>query len=176
MAWETDEAWGDKPSPLAIKGAGKVVEFAGPTRNRDSMINNYGLMPDLVTNVSENHWLGPLDMLADVRQMPFADSCLGGVYISCLPGAPRQHATTLNIGREDSTLRDEAIVEAARVLKPGGFLFWRGGTTEDVEVTWRCGLEPRHFEVEASMTYNPRQDEYSEPDLRIGMVFEKPIS
>lgn len=176
MAWETNQEWGDKPSPLAIKEAGPVVEFAGPTQNRDSMSRNYGLKPDLVTNVSENAGLGPVDMLADVRQMPFAEGSLGGIFISCLPGMPRQHATTFDISHQESTLRDEAIVEAARVLKPGGFLFWRGGTTEDVDAAWRNGLEPRHFEVEAGLTYNPAQDEYAEPDLRIGMVFEKPVS
>ncbi|MEL6340434.1 MAG: class I SAM-dependent methyltransferase [Myxococcota bacterium] len=58
---------------------------------------------------------GQVQLVADVTQAPLRSGSVAGVLASCLP----------------KDIRDSAIREAGRILKPGGLLIWRGNINVD---------------------------------------------
>lgn len=119
----------------ALTSAGMIIEVGGPTG-----VGDYGVCNILdyrrrgkrviITNI-ERYPENPnkeydVELIADGRKLPFGNSSLGAVFASCLPFAV--HA--------------EVLPEAARVLKAGGVLVWRGVKEADVTTAGQNGLEP----------------------------------
>ena len=137
--------WGDIDWPT-VHGAGTAVEFAGPTERRADSHILPDAKPDFVTNVTHSPLGMPgakLDAIADVRQMPLAHNSAGSVHISALNGALREFEPD-----HESDLRDAALQEAARVIKPGGYLVWDGGTQQDYDLIEKLGFRPVKLVVE----------------------------
>lgn len=127
-------------------GEEKVLEVAGPTDWEDGTImDSYGITPNVTTNI-----LAQVDLtqhvepyvVSDARTLPFANNSFGGVYISCLPGAFRHRDPG---GTE--LLRDYALHEARRVLRPGGVLIWSGGTQADLVTLSKLKMDPLHVYI-----------------------------
>lgn len=99
------------------------------------------------------HFRGPVHFVADARKLPIVEesvellfcSCLGQIAPSGVKGilssdaghaVPKQETERIKERREPleevRVLREQAIVEAFRVLKSGGLLIWFGGKTEDI--------------------------------------------
>lgn len=151
-----EQRYGELPSKAMLE-QGKILEVAGPTFGEDSLVERYGIQPDVVTNIDpvpyqleEAGYLletGSVDVVSNAAAVPFGDGSFETVYISCLPGAPRQRTRR----PEWETLRDDAIAEAARVLKSGGRLLWYGGTTDDFDTALHNHLQPEYVETELSV-------------------------
>lgn len=139
------QQWGVVPDPESVGIIGPIVEFAGPTDGENNPKIAFGIEPDLITNVNDT--FGEIDVFVDAKHMPMRDESLGGVYISCLPGAMGRMHTWPGL----STLRGDAINEATRVLKPGGYLYWLGGTPDDVDHILANGLEPAYLDSTISI-------------------------
>ncbi len=162
--------WGKIPGHDEIRSKGPIIELAGPTLGGYSMRTNYDVDPDFTSNLvgeDEPASFGRVDFQADATKVPLADKSVGSVFISCLPGASREkHSETMN-------LRDDAIAEAGRVVKPGGYLFWRGGQPEDFEAILQQGFIPVSVEAVSGVIENIQQGEFASPDFTFHGVFER---
>jgi hypothetical protein len=160
-----------------INNAGLSVEFAGPTSRRKTTHILPKFKPQMVTNVSFHHRTirgsgdrikGKLHALADASHMPFRDASIGSVHISCLPSGN-------NIGlAHGAPLREQAITEAERTLKGGGYLVWDGGNKNDYDRIVAHGLQPMALRIGLSM-FERNDGLYEGPTLDFNGVFQKPV-
>jgi SAM-dependent methyltransferase len=133
-----DLSW--KREGFVFKPEGPILEVGGPTDKYDICKNIVLKLDELkkrgqqvyisnVCGVSNNRdrpaSIGVLDLLADGTSLPVADGALGAVFVSCM----------------NRDVRDEIIVEASRVLRPGGILVWQGAVVEDISFARSAGLE-----------------------------------
>lgn len=142
------QAWGQCDAQ-EVAAAGLSLEVAGPTMRRPGR----NILPDaqvaLVSNLINNkvlsHAKAHLDLRADGTCLPFVGESFGSVHAAYLPGVMR-HALD---GYEH--LRSGVISEAVRVLRPGGFLVWDGGSVDDYQQILACGLRPRKLITQSSV-------------------------
>lgn len=136
------------------------MEFGGPTYDGFQIIEGLQ-MPQkvLVSNIEPGYPLfvdgrkrlvGRVDQVADITEMPLENESLGAVFASAI------HAD----------LHAKALAEAARVLEPGGLIFWQNGKAGDLELAKDAGLEVVRF-----MSALPPR---SRPKL--SFVFRKPTA
>ena len=168
-------SWGDIDWNT-VHDAGVAVEFAGPTIRSEK----HHILPDALMDVVTNVTAQPLGLdssklgaVADVRNMPIADESVGSVHISALNGAPREFEQN-----HESDLRDKALQEAARVIRPGGYLVWDGGTQQDYDLIIKLGFEPVKIRVQTRVyevikSESPRR--YLGHELDVDGVFRKAI-
>ncbi len=179
--YESQQQWGSV-DPAAVTEAGLSIEFGGPTRFKPGNILPHHT-PDFVSNITTDQEinnkgqrvLGSVDFLADAGQMPVASESLGSVVVSDLPditGFPDDFAD----GTRDSwrNLRERAITEAERVIKPGGYLIWNGGRKEDFDQITQLGLQPLSLNVIHSVIHEPISNTYTDPTMHVNGVYQKP--
>jgi hypothetical protein len=127
---------------------GQIVEVGGPTLDGFKIVHQKILADSgkqyITTNINDGLYqmaggtsekvvkIKNVDVVADSRQLPFADGSLGAVFASCLP-----------LG-----IRAETMLEARRVLEDDGLLVWQGTMKDDYEVAQRIGLELLAYEWE----------------------------
>jgi hypothetical protein len=138
--WLTN--YGEDISATTMKAAGAVVEFAGPTDwQRDNGLGGslmpIGVEPDLVSNLNRDYLEDDeeVDYFDDVCNTLHPNESIGTFAISCLDGAQRFSDD------EDFGLRDGAIAEAGRIVRPGGYLVWQGGVPQDAEKAIEVGFD-----------------------------------
>jgi hypothetical protein len=159
----------------AIEEAGISVEFGGPSLRGSKGYMLPGFKPDIVTNLAHQHSngevipRGELQLLADAAKMPFADASIGSIHIAYLPGDYVHKSKGLVSA---TPLRNGAIYEAARVIKPGGYLVWDGGVKTDFDRIIGQGFEP----VALSMDYSVSvlaEDVCLNPRFSVDGIFQK---
>lgn len=127
---------------------GPIVEVGGPTPDGFRMIHKRMIAESgkqyLTTNVTDGLYqpvgenptkvakMQSVDIVADIKHLPFADRSMGAVFASCLP----------------MDIRADAMLEARRVLEDGGLLVWQGTFSDDFEVARRVGFEVVAYEWE----------------------------
>ncbi len=165
-------------NPRAVKHTipeGNVIEVAGPTYSKESLGSLYGLRPTYVTNIvaepDKPGYVGPVDFAADATELPFENNSQSAIYASCLPGALRGRSGI----PEFTNLRDNAISEASRVIKPGGYLLWCGGTEADFTHATDLGLRPVYIATEITHKTPLCRSTAPVPGLRLNMALQKPV-
>lgn len=148
-----------------------IVELAGPTPEGYKLLESQAIaLPSrpIVTNIVEQVVLDPfgenrqeytVDMVANVKELPFGNSSIGMLMVSALPlsdhdsrsgpytSAIKQHITTEydavcagNLGAIHHALHLHMYKEAVRVLAPGGLLLQVWPYERDSEVARQVGL------------------------------------
>lgn len=163
---QVTQKWGNKPNPSAIREHGPILEVAGPTLSDVSAQKFFGVTPDIVSNISEINARGNIHLQADATTLPVRKGGVGTIFISCLPGAPRERYEKF------SHTRDKALEEAYFTLPHGGRLLWQGGTEEDFTYALKLGFEPEFVEVHSGVVENPNGD-FTNPDLVLYSSFLK---
>ena len=155
--------WGSKPTPHTLEHP--IVEFAGPTIEDLSLKSFLNAGSDFVSNIDSEE--GVIDVISDVRKMPFDNGSLGTIFISRLPGIKRKLGDINNV-----SLRDEAIIESNRALVSGGRLVWMMGTTDDFATMVKQGLVPEFLDVSFGILKS-NTGTYYNPGLRFNGIFIK---
>lgn len=161
------QEWGDVPDIIDMLATGSLVEIAGPSSNEDYEKFFVGLKPMVMMNIDPT--IEGVTIGGDARHTLFASESVGTLFISGLPGAPREFLKLF------SSLRPEAIAEAARIIQQDGYLIWTGGTSDDVQDILNLGFTPEYMEVisELNKSAGLQNIIYKEPHLTINGVFRK---
>lgn len=166
------QSWGGIDE-RTIQAAGHSVEVGGPSKvSRHDILP--GFKPDYVSNIVAQSMsgragqlaTGAVDLVADARQLPFADLSLGSLKASHLPGV--RHPNQL-----DEDLRYNAILEARRIVKRGGYLIREGGTTHDFDTIRANEFEPVSLLVVSSVNQDAVADKSYRPRIEVNGVFQK---
>lgn len=102
---------------------------------------------------------GKVDFITDARELPFKDGAIAAIFCSDL------HALKSTLEKR-LPLREDALKEIFRALKPEGILVWRGHE-DDVAFAQHIGFKACQYEV-----VNINRLQYKEKPVFIA-VFEK---
>lgn len=171
VIYTSHQFYGTPPGATQLENS-KVVEVGGPTTGDWALETVYGKRPDIVFNKAWSDgqigYMGPINAVADARRLPLADESVDAIFISCLLGARRHRSP------ETADLRDAGIKEGNRVIKPGGRLFWHGGTQADYDIAVELGFMPEYLDVTTQVIEYMSSGKYTVPQLDLKGVFIKP--
>jgi hypothetical protein len=164
---EVVQEWGTIPNAIDMLETGRLVEIAGPSSTVEYSRFFNGVIPKIMMNISSE--IDGVTVAGDVRHAPFANESIGILFISDLPGAPREYLKLY------STLRPEAIAEATRILQPNGYFIWLGGTTDDVQDIINSGFTPQYLHIKSSINKKTGSlsEQYTDPFLTVDGVYKK---
>lgn len=90
----------------------------------------------------------PVDFQADARQMPVANTSAAAILFNAFGKIAEPGETHETIRAYNSEMRQQAIKEAYRALKHGGFLIWERGSQDDLSHARQLGFKIKRSSTE----------------------------
>lgn len=167
--------------------SGPYIEVAGPSDPEYQTIDVKNLKKKLISSNlfpgaprfygNDFFYYGKVDFQADAQQMPIREGGVGAVFCSCLGEVGEEMRRTMGIDKnkyptETGELRANAIHEAWRMIEPGGFLIWEGGTKKDLGLAESMGFQIVKLREEKTNIIS--RGGVLVPGFLIAAVFQKP--